>query len=370
VIRNGPFYFPRDQLSFIAEAFSRVGPGELLTYGNPARFDVDRFHVRCLRLNFYKRHYPLFAAIVMARIAWHRLIKRRRIVVITYDPLRNGLIGVTARYLFGAKLVCELNGVFDSEAVLMDKPNREGAARLRRRMLSVGRWVLRRCDHIKLLYARQADAFIPRPETPRSVFFDIYNEALFTETEPHSNKVLLFVGHPLLLKGVDVLLEAFALTRHEFPEWRLTLVGWRLEDGIRRLELPCDGVDVRGPMPQDELAQTMARSEGLILPSRSEGMGRVLLEAAASARARLGSRIDGIPTYIEDGKDGLLFNPDDIGDLTRVLTAFFSDQELRHTLGRGARARYEKEYRSEHYSSKYGDLVDSLRRSSSESFFT
>ncbi len=46
-----------------------------------------------------------------------------------------------------------------------------------------------------------------------------------------------------------------------------------------------------------------------MLPSRSEGMGRVIVEALCRGRPVLGSRVGGIRDLVRDGENGLLFEP-------------------------------------------------------------
>ena len=104
----------------------------------------------------------------------------------------------------------------------------------------------------------------------------------------------------------------------------------------------------------------MEASAGFILPSRSEGMGRVLLEAALLGRPRLGSRVGGIPYYIEDDVDGLLFDPADVDALEAVLRRFMSDEALRTRLGAAAQQRAHESFTSEEYIRRYADVVKQL----------
>src|SRR5262249_13162959 len=57
----------------------------------------------------------------------------------------------------------------------------------------------------------------------------------------------------------------------------------------------------------------------LALPSWSEGMPNVILEALACGRPVVASRVGGVPDAIADGRTGLLVHPRDVTDLTRAL---------------------------------------------------
>ena len=71
-------------------------------------------------------------------------------------------------------------------------------------------------------------------------------------------------------------------------------------------------------------------------PSRSEGMGRVVVEAFCRGRAVIGSRVGGIPDLVEDGVNGLLVEPGDERALSEALVRLLRDRELATRLGHAA----------------------------------
>ena len=79
-------------------------------------------------------------------------------------------------------------------------------------------------------------------------------------------------------------------------------------------------------------------SSALVLPSRSEGMGRVVVEAFCRGRAVVASRVGGIPDLVQDGKNGLLVEPGDLDALADALIRILTDRELAERLGTGAAA--------------------------------
>jgi len=76
----------------------------------------------------------------------------------------------------------------------------------------------------------------------------------------------------------------------------------------------------------------------LVLPSRSEGMGRVVIEAFARARPVVGTRVGGIADLVEHDVTGLLVPPGDAVALTAALGALLGDRERAAQLGRNGRA--------------------------------
>src|SRR5262249_35476725 len=76
----------------------------------------------------------------------------------------------------------------------------------------------------------------------------------------------------------------------------------------------------------------------LVLPSRSEGMGRGVVEAFCRGRPVVGSRVGGIPDLVEDGANGLLVDPEDVAALGDAPRRLRPDHELAERLARGAEA--------------------------------
>lgn len=364
IVRNGPVYDLEKTLGFFSRTFGSHFEGEICTYGNDpdffsaAGFDVRRYGWRNSR-NLLRR--AGYVAWVLRRAVRARWFKRRRLIMIAYDPFQSGMIGVLVKWFTGATFICEVNGVYGDDDNLVDMPDPEQRAERKRSMLRFGSWVLRRADFVKVLFPEQLAGFAPDAlERPRTWFFDLIDADTFQPRGLEPEKRIVFAGHPFLRKGLDILLQAWARTRDDFPEWTLSLVGWAIEEPARKRGLPTDGVVFVPPSPPSELATLIEASAGLILPSRSEGMGRVLLEAALLGRPRLGSRVGGIPYYIDDDVDGLLFDPVDVDALEAVLRRFMGDEALRARLGAAARERALKSFTSAEYVRRYAEVVKDL----------
>jgi glycosyltransferase involved in cell wall biosynthesis len=98
----------------------------------------------------------------------------------------------------------------------------------------------------------------------------------------------------------------------------------------------------------------------LVLPSRSEAMGRVLIEAAAAGKARVASAVGGTYTVIEDGRDGLLVPRSDPDALADALRRLISDADLRSKLGDAARVRAETEFNEQSYLDHVTEFVTTV----------
>ena len=144
----------------------------------------------------------------------------------------------------------------------------------------------------------------------------------------------VFVGSLQRYKGIDVLLRAWA----RVPLGTLYVVG----DGALRDEVTAryEAGELRWErrLDPDEVARALDDAWCLVLPSRSEGMGRVIVEAFCRGRGVVGSRAGSIPDLVRDGESGLLVQAEDAEALAGALTRVLSDRALAERLGAGARA--------------------------------
>ena len=80
----------------------------------------------------------------------------------------------------------------------------------------------------------------------------------------------------------------------------------------------------------------MDASTCLVLPSRSEGLPRVILESFARGRGVIASRVGGVGDVVEHGKTGFLVDVGDAEALAEALARTLSDRELAARLGAAA----------------------------------
>ncbi len=257
-------------------------------------------------------------------------------LVTTYDPTKTGLLGVIMKWIFKSKLMVEVNGDYAGEDNYVDMPKGLSKSLKLFMMRTVERFVLKNAGGAKLLYKEQLDYFandVKHLEV--SVFPNYVDVSRFTPRKQENE--ILFVGFPLYRKGVDLLVEAFKKIYSERRDWRLRILGWFPDRTILdNLILDCDGIVYQPPIDRSEMPAVLGRASILVLPSRSEAMGRILVEAAACGVARLGAAAGGIPTVITDMKDGLLFESKNIDDLKKKLLTLMDDPQLRKELAEAA----------------------------------
>jgi len=158
-----------------------------------------------------------------------------------------------------------------------------------------------------------------------------------------SGSVLLAVGRLTDVKGFDVLLDALPAVRSVVPDVRLVLVG----DGVERDRLLRqahrlgidDCVEATGVLSRADVRSRMRQAHVFVMPSRSEGMPLVLLEAMATGLAPVATAVGGIPQIIGPG---VLIPADDADATAAAITDLLCDRPRLRTLQLESRAHVEE----------------------------
>jgi glycosyltransferase involved in cell wall biosynthesis len=194
------------------------------------------------------------------------------------------------------------------------------------RLRPLARWVLRRADAILAVsepLARRAEQLLGLPAGAVGVGRIPLPVDLAALPMPPGERRVLAAGRASPEKGFDVLVAALA--RPAAAGLRATLVVDGPQRGALEADVLASGlgdrVAVRGLVPRRELFAPMADHHLVVVPSRTEGLGMVALEALALGRPVVASAVGGLPEVVADGVDGALVPPDDPGALAAALAA-------------------------------------------------
>jgi glycosyltransferase involved in cell wall biosynthesis len=172
--------------------------------------------------------------------------------------------------------------------------------------------------------------------------------------------VALFIGVLERYKAVDVLADAWRLAARRLPDATLHLVGrGTLHEVPERLvaQLP-DQTRWTEALSTTEVVRALDDATVLVLPSRSEGLGRVVVEAFCRGRGVVASMVGGIPDLVTDGETGLLVPAGDASALADALVRVLSEHALGERLGAAARITVEPWLATpEAYARQIRDLV-------------
>ena len=137
-------------------------------------------------------------------------------------------------------------------------------------------------------------------------------------------KQVLYVGAVHRVKGVDVLIDAFAEVAREFPEHKLLVVGKEIDKKYsRKLRSKARRLGIESKVEflgeQRDIPGFMNESQLLVLPSRSEGYGKVILEAYACGLPVVASAVGGIVQLAKRGKCTLV-EPESVSGLEKAIS--------------------------------------------------
>jgi glycosyltransferase involved in cell wall biosynthesis len=173
----------------------------------------------------------------------------------------------------------------------------------------------------------------------------------------------LFIGVLEHYKDVDGLVAAWRLAAPRLPGVKLGIVGKgtraHVVEALLR-DLP-EQTTWTPELATDEVAEALDRATVLVLPSRSEGMGRVLVEALCRGRPVVASRVGGIRDVVTDDVNGLLVEPRSRQALADALVRVLGDQAEAERLAVAARPSVEPWLATpEQYAERLLALVASL----------
>jgi glycosyltransferase involved in cell wall biosynthesis len=270
--------------------------------------------------------------------------RARPAVIMCQSPFEGVVAIAIARALprsIRPNIVVEVHGDWRSAARMYGSPARSSIAWISD---ALARYAVRNADRVRVIgdYTEGLVREVrPNAEVERFIAYTDLGGFLDVATvPPPDDERVLFVGSLEPYKGVDVLLQAWVGVRDQHPEALLTIVGsGTLAPMAMRAAEEDPSVELVGPVPHERVMQLLDRSRFLVLPSRSEGMGRVILEAFARERAVIATRIGGIPELVEEEENGVLVPPGDASSLAAAIRAGLKDPGGMRQMGHNARQR-------------------------------
>ena len=138
------------------------------------------------------------------------------------------------------------------------------------------------------------------------------------KTKNKKQKTILFLGRFIERKRPDLAIEIFARLHAKHPDTRLIMVGEgpmeeKLKVKSEKLKVK-DAVEFTGPLFGEEKLKRYHQTDLFLFPSQKEGFVLVVLEAMAAGLPLLVPDALGFPEAVENGKNGYLADPDNIGD--------------------------------------------------------
>jgi Glycosyltransferase len=192
----------------------------------------------------------------------------------------------------------------------------------------------------------------------------IKNITVFPNPLPLGNSTMtsgndwIYTGRIEYRKGVHILIEAYARLCESKTPPLLRIIGMpygKLPDGSEYSDYIAHLITRKGcdrkiewihGVPLESIQVFLQRSNVAIFPSIWENLSYSCLEAMANGLAVVASQCGGFPEVITNEKNGLLFEPENVTQLTGILSNLLENPELRKNLGRNARKSIETVYNS------------------------
>jgi glycosyltransferase involved in cell wall biosynthesis len=300
----------------------------------------DRFEIAAVRGAFCGR-VRLAGAIL-------RLHRRRPVDLVTTQTVYDeAWLALLIGRLLGIPVVGQIHFDVFSPVALRDALGTSPLARLRSALLFRG---LKYFSGLRCVAEATAAAVRERVPRARVCTIPVPVDMVRAPADvPESRKrSVLFVGRLAEQKNLFRWLDAAAAVRRAEPDVTFDIVG----DGPLRTPLMAHanrlalGPNVRfhGALGHDSIKPLYASASLLLMTSKYEGFGRVVVEAAAHATPTVATAATGLTEIIEDGTSGILIGTDEPSDVAAATLRVLRNPSMGRSLGAAARDRVTSRY--------------------------
>jgi len=216
---------------------------------------------------------------------------------------------------------------------------------------SIGKWILNSYDRVIFLYRKASEEAEKFGVSPRRVL-TIPNGVDFENFGPRpdvgklraelsikqDDRVLLFVGRLATVKRVEILIALTKSLLEERFRVKTVIVG----DGPNReyyeklSRSMNNNVIFTGRVPRNQIYKYYLMADVFVLPSFSEGLPSVLLEASAAGKPSVASNVNGVSDIIVHGETGYLVERSDINSYSHYVKLLLTDENLLKRVGKKA----------------------------------
>jgi glycosyltransferase involved in cell wall biosynthesis len=189
-------------------------------------------------------------------------------------------------------------------------------------------------DFVKKLNPESIIHYLPEAINP--IFFNV-------NYEPNEGRIINFVGTVSKAKGIIILIKAMINVCARFPEVKLNIIGPLNNRDFEEISELISNHNLNGNIifhgfkTPKEILRLHLGAGLFVLPTLIDNSPNSLCEAMALGMPCIVSRVGGVPSLINDQKDGLLFEPGNSDELAEKISFLFYNIDYSRTLGKNAK---------------------------------
>jgi len=248
--------------------------------------------------------------------------------------------------------------------------------RVNRKFRMIIRKILKRADAVTAtsrFLADETQKYLPRGKRINVIPFGVDTD-FFRPIKPvkkDRNITLCYIKGLETHYGPHLLISILPKILKNYPKTRLIMVGsGSQERNLRHLSQKLNissHVTFTGSLTPESVRGVLAKADIFIMPSLcQEAFGVAALEAQAMGVPVIGSRRGGIPEAVKDGETGILYNPDEPGELFSSICRLLDSQKLRRRMGKSGREYVTGKFGWEGCTGKmdrlYTNLIDEMKK--------
>jgi len=306
--------------------------------------------------------YPKFVDLPIIRAVSLILYGFLKGLFLDYDVIHahyaapQGFLGVLLKKVKGKPLVITAHG---SDITVL------GRSGLTRKLVSS---ILINADEV-VAVSNFLKGEIMKMDIPEAKIRPIHNGlAIKQQLEPEvlslhgDGPIITFIGGLVHQKGVDILLRSLVSVKVTKPDTQVIIIGQGKEEKkLKALAKELGLKDIHFLGERRDLITVMKESSVLVLPSREEGFGMVLLEAMDMGVPVVASDTGGIPEIVENMENGILVERENPEALGQGLITALTDKSLRDKIVKNGRKTVKK-FRWENASSEVDLIYDKIAK--------
>ncbi len=295
---------------------------------------------------------------------WSCLWKSKNFeIVYAQDPVSVGLPSLLAARILGKKFFIRVAGDYAWEQAVQRFGVKDGIDDFQKRrygwrtelLRNIQKWVVGRADLVitpSKYFQKLVGGWIKNPKKVKVIYNGIQlqnpNAKIQMQNNPPAggpnSKTILSAGRLVPWKGFDVLIDIMK----DLPDWRLIIVGDGPEYDNLKFKIAClpvgkenlklnNQVSLAGSIPREKLLDHLRKASVFVLNTSFESFSFQVVEAMNASVPVVTTNIGNLTEIIEDGKEGILVEPNNKEQILTAIERISRDEDFREMIVKNAK---------------------------------